>query len=86
MGSCSVCIKPCDATGPTPSSAYACRTEEHPAGTIEVLANDSMVGYLDRMAHAEAAKGFSPDVWFMILRQARSIVAKARKRMVAEAR
>ena len=52
--------------------------EDHPAGMIEVLADDLMVGYLDRMAHAEAAKGFSPDVWLTLLRQARAIVAKAK--------
>ena len=60
--------------------------EDHPAGTIEVLADDLMVGYLDRMAHAEAAKGFSPDVWFVILRQAHAVVARSRKQILAEAR
>ena len=60
--------------------------EGHPAGVIEVLADDLMVGYLDRMAHAEVAKGFSPDVWLMLLRQAGAVVAKAKEPVVAEAR
>ena len=60
--------------------------EKHPAGVIEVLADDLMVGYLDRMVHAEVAKGFSPDVWLTLLRQARAVVAKAKKPVAAEAR
>jgi len=59
--------------------------EDHPAGTIDVLADGVMVGYLDMMVNSDIAKGLSLDVWFQLLGGARAIMAEAKRRVAGRA-